>query len=269
MFEIERVYQRKKQKFRIYTAEEAEEVGIEPVYWRNAQPGQWGLTDDGYVGRCLDRKSYTDKQGRVQDQIKYPFAYPWARSKELSFQDNYETGYWSYSSPKKWDEVMLGKRRVKRAAHVYARMILTGKINWRVLGIILDPNSSTPVKTARARFKSKLLMEKVNESLEELMSDAGITQKDALQLFNEHKELTFGKDGKEGDGKPSDREAVIDRMFMLTKITEKQSVESEWRFDVSKIPGVGQKALPPQPTEYEDVTEHEEFEIDLEDLDAE
>jgi len=40
----------------IYTVEEAKEHGIEWLdNWREGQPGDWVLTDDGYVARVLKR----------------------------------------------------------------------------------------------------------------------------------------------------------------------------------------------------------------------
>ncbi len=44
--------------------------GVEPVYWREAQVGEWALTDDKGVCEILRRKSYLANTGMVQTFVK-------------------------------------------------------------------------------------------------------------------------------------------------------------------------------------------------------
>jgi len=51
--------------FNIYTEEEAESEGLPYLHWKEAKEGDYAATDDGYVGLCIGRKDYTDKNGRT------------------------------------------------------------------------------------------------------------------------------------------------------------------------------------------------------------
>ena len=53
MIEIERIYQRKKQKFQIYTKKEAEDKPMFFLYWKDADKGDYALTDDDYVQKYI------------------------------------------------------------------------------------------------------------------------------------------------------------------------------------------------------------------------
>lgn len=56
----------------IYTLEEfyMKHPGVEPVYWREAQVGDWALTDDNGVCEILRRKSYLANTGMTQTFVK-------------------------------------------------------------------------------------------------------------------------------------------------------------------------------------------------------
>ena len=67
---IKRRINNKTGKYPIYDKAKAIEKGLDFVYWRQAEVGDWAITDDGYVAECYDRKDYTDKNGKVKTFIK-------------------------------------------------------------------------------------------------------------------------------------------------------------------------------------------------------
>ena len=52
-------------EYKVYRRAEAAERDIQFVDWRAVEPGQWGLTDDGWVGECTDKRQYKEKDNIV------------------------------------------------------------------------------------------------------------------------------------------------------------------------------------------------------------
>ena len=75
--EIKRRINGKTGKYPVYTKEQAKDKKLDYVYWRQAEVGDWGLTDDGFVAECYDRKNYTDKNGRVKTFVKLTCGVGW------------------------------------------------------------------------------------------------------------------------------------------------------------------------------------------------
>ena len=46
--------------YQIHSQKEADDLGMEYVYWKDAQEGDNALSDDGYVGVCLNRQKETN-----------------------------------------------------------------------------------------------------------------------------------------------------------------------------------------------------------------
>ena len=71
MIVIERLYQRKKRRFTIYTKAEADaDSSMGYSDWRDATLGAYAITDDDYVMECLSRSDYTDKNGNIKTFVK-------------------------------------------------------------------------------------------------------------------------------------------------------------------------------------------------------
>ena len=58
----------------VFSIEEADEKGIDYKHWKEAQQGEYGASDDGYVTRVIKRKTYK-AQGRDMDYIRFAWGY--------------------------------------------------------------------------------------------------------------------------------------------------------------------------------------------------
>jgi len=154
---IKRKIKGKTNHYPVYSKEEASAKKIQYVPWKQAEVGEWALTDDGYVSECFDRKSYTDKAGHVKTFIKLTCGVGWDSSfSKINFLVNHEYGVYSKTNPKRtWDEEENGKTRSKNTVNAYANMLLgSNAVDFNVLGQIYRPNQQTPAATVR-RFSSK------------------------------------------------------------------------------------------------------------------
>lgn len=60
--------------YHIYTEDEAKSRKIRYHNdWVNCKPNEWGLTDDGYVVKCLDRYQLVNRQKQITIAYRFPF----------------------------------------------------------------------------------------------------------------------------------------------------------------------------------------------------
>ena len=98
---------------------------------------------------------------------------------------------------KRWLKYELGKTKTKFVIKAYARMLVTGKIEWEKLGQMYRPDQKIPVATFRRLLKQEETQRMVSEELEKLLSDEGINaqysiknRKIALEMAKEKGDLT-------------------------------------------------------------------------------
>ena len=58
----------------VFSLEEANEQKIPYKHWKEAQEGEYGASDDGYVSRVIKRKTYKPK-GKPMDYIRFAWGY--------------------------------------------------------------------------------------------------------------------------------------------------------------------------------------------------
>lgn len=192
----------KAQEFKIYSQEEADATGIEYVYWKQAQPGDWALSDDGYVGECLKAKTYTDgrRPNLARRLVTLSFGRMWVYpSARLEYLPRKAKGAYSYCSPTTWADVEARKTRTKRTVHAYALMVIDGQgVDWKKLGLIYRPDQRIPAATVRRLFKQEAIREMIDKRFRELISARGITEGDVIDmLLGAFKTAEANKDAKE------------------------------------------------------------------------
>tara|TARA_R100000152_G_C6772855_1_gene199970 strand:+ start:679 stop:1470 length:792 start_codon:yes stop_codon:yes gene_type:complete len=182
-------------RFIVYTEDEAHQRGICFIYWKDADQGDQAISDDGYVSECLDRKVYTDKKSRTKTFVKCAHGVGWVtKSSKFNYIPNKEARCYSYVKPTHWAEKEAGKTRTKNAVTAYIADITSGnKPDWEQIGNIYRPDEKYPEATARRLFKQKRIQTMVEEKLQEILINKGITQDQVLDLQLEALELARNK----------------------------------------------------------------------------
>ena len=181
--EIKRRINGKTGKYPVYTKEQAHDKKLDYIYWRQAEVGDWGLTDDGYVAECYDRKNYTDKNGKVKTFVKLTCGVGWDSGfSKINFLENHQYGVYSKTNPKRtWDAEESGKKRAKETITAYAQMLFeNGQINYDILGKIYRPDQEIPTATVRRFLKQKVAKRMVEKKIKELLTDKAINKEFAL-----------------------------------------------------------------------------------------
>lgn len=174
--------------FRIYSQQEADDLGIKYVYWLEAKKGDWALSDDGYVGECL--KVYGPyKQGKyLRRMMTFSFAAVWDNegTVKLKYLERKATRAYSRMATGHWAESEVKSARAKRFILAYVMMFMAGKIDWRKLGIIYRPNEEKkdPVRRAKFMFKQEAFQRMIKQKMVEVFKDKDITEGDVVDMFS-------------------------------------------------------------------------------------
>ena len=192
---IYRKLNKQSKTFTIYTKDEAERRGICYIYWKDADKGDLAISDDGYVGECLDRMVYTDKKSRTKTFVKCDHGVGWVTNTgKFMYLPNKAANCYSYVKPTHWADKEAGKTRTKNAITAYIADITSGnKPDWEQIGKIYRPDEKYPEATARRLFKQKRIQTMVEEKLQKILINKGITQDQVLDLQLEALEIARNK----------------------------------------------------------------------------
>jgi len=184
-----------KKTYFVYTKDEADNDNIRYEHWKEVEPGDHGLTDDGYVAVCIGKKVYTDKQKRQRAYVKLSCGVGWvSKNTELLYEPNRDFGLYSQVKPDYWVRKEIRSTRFKNTVTAYVEQLLSDTgVNWDIIGNIYRPEQKIPAATVRRLFKQQEVREVIEEKLKEILTDKGITQELVLDLHLEAIEVARGK----------------------------------------------------------------------------
>lgn len=167
---------------RALTKLEADDEGLDYVYWKDCPPMEglgWILTDDGYVLALRSCRTYE----KGSSSCKFVRAWggcAWATEKmEFNFTDFHANGRYNDTNPEKsWDELEAGKNRTKRAVDVLlASYMSTGKFDWHRAGRVYRPDEEIPEATLKRLFRKQSIRKMITEELRAMYDDIGLDEK--------------------------------------------------------------------------------------------
>ena len=210
----------------IMTESEAEERGLEYVYWKKAEKGELGLSDDGYVAECLDICKYKNSA-----QAVYPYGRMWLSSRsKLTYENHKLTGEYSQTGTRPWIEREAAMTRTKNAVNLYVNMMLgTGKIDWNKVGEVYRPDQLDPKATAKRLFKQERIKGMVDTKIQEYLDDRDLNQGDVLDIIASAIELA------KQNGDPSNMLRGAEQYIrIMDMLPNKTSQTDTLEIDVSK-----------------------------------
>ena len=139
--------------------------------WRDGQPGEIVLLDDGSTTLCKSRTTYTDSRGRKRDFVTLEDARGWVPGSKYLSSDS--------ATKRTWVEEEVRKSRKKdMVALVAALRIQKGRIDepdYEMLGIVYRPDQQQPALTVKRLLKQERVKRMVREEMANLLSSNGIT----------------------------------------------------------------------------------------------
>ena len=203
-----------KKVFTIYTKDEADQRDIQYTYWKEANIGDYALSDDDYVGRCLKRKTYTDKYNRTKTNVVLCYGTQWvSNNSKILYEQNRIHKSYSYAKPGSWEEKEVNTTRVKNAVKVYVDQLLSSSgVDWAIIGNIYRPDQKVPQATVRRLFKMEKVQKMVDKKLKDVLQEKAITKEYVIDL---HKEaIEMAKDKKDVSGLLRATENFMDLLDM-------------------------------------------------------
>ena len=170
----------------IYTDIEADELGICYKYWQECGPGEYGISDDNYVSKCIARNDYA-----TNTEMVYPFGRQWlGKHRRLEFEPHYASSNYSNVSTKSYNEMEVKKGRTKLAIDAYLTYKMAGlQPDLDKIGKLYRPDQKNPAIAIKKLLKSKEAKKMIEEKLKEILIEKGIdegfvldTMKDAIEV---------------------------------------------------------------------------------------
>lgn len=178
----------KKVIFEIYTEQEAKDRNIPYRHWKLCSPGDYGLSDDGFVGVCLSKKVYkSKKKGTVNSVIFMAFGAAWlTKSGYINYLERKANNTFSRTSARSSDEAQAARSKTKNAVILAAdQLVRTGDIDFHKLGELFRPDQVDPTATMRRLFKSEIVQTMLREEVRKALEVKGITEETVVSRLDE------------------------------------------------------------------------------------
>ena len=164
--------------YTIFRKEEAKDKDIDYKHWREADEGEYGLSDDNYVAKVISRAQYKSSSIYIRFPYGYTFFNPNYNSVKLNASGRKANN--TISGKTQWDVVTNGQK-MKNLAMVYAQTMDYDKAIEHVLD---NPTDNQKIMWKR-RMKKEKFKDMVRDELQKLLQEHGLTEGYTLDLLEE------------------------------------------------------------------------------------
>jgi hypothetical protein len=164
--------------YSVYKESEAKDKDIKYKYWRDADEGEYGLSDDGYVAKVVTRSVYSSNSIYVRYPYGYTFFNPNYTATKLKAAGRMANN--TISGKTHW-EVLCGQQKINNLAMVYAQTMDYGK----AINLVLDNPSRNQERMWKRRMKTEKFKDMVRDELQKLLHEHGMTESYTLDLLEE------------------------------------------------------------------------------------
>ena len=162
--------------YKVFDKKEADSNEINYKYWREANEGEYGLSDDNYVAKVISRAQYKSSSIYIRFPYGYTFFNPNYNSSKLNFAGRKSNN--TISGKTHWEVISKGQK-MKNLAMVYAQTMDYDKTIEHVLD---NPTDNQKVMWKR-RMKKEKFKDMVRDELQKLLNEHGLTEEYTLELL--------------------------------------------------------------------------------------
>jgi len=178
--------------YRIYREEEAQEASIGYKYWKEANAGEYALSDDKYVAMVISRREYPSNHDIPNTYLRFPWGYTFFNAKYPSkklLAAGRKTNV--TFTGKSYIEVQAGQDKMRNLATMFAlKPDYDLAIEW-AMGAVTDSERRKWKRT----MKSEIFKNMVKAELQSLLTEHGLTEKYTLDLLENT--ISMAKDKKD------------------------------------------------------------------------
>jgi len=166
--------------YTVYRKEEADKEGIQYVYWKMADMGQYAISDDDYVAKVINRREYPSNHNKDNVYLRFPWGYtffnPKYASKKLKVSGRKTN---TTLTGKPMLEVQSKQDMMKNLAKAYS---VTWDYNL-ALDMVLGSYTPSEFKKWKRIMKTEVFDKMIKEELADLLTDHGLDKTYTLELF--------------------------------------------------------------------------------------
>ena len=164
--------------YMVLKKKEADEKKMDYKYWREADEGEYGLSDDNYVAKVISKSIYKP----TSIYVRFPYGYTFFNPKYSSVLLNAagRKSNTTISGKTNW-EVLSNGQKMKNLAMVYAQ---TMDYNKAIEHVLDNPTNNQRVMWKR-RMKKEKFADMVRDELQKLLQEHGMTEAYTLYLLEE------------------------------------------------------------------------------------
>ena len=210
-------------EYRVYTRDEAEERDIQFVDWRTVGKGEWGLTDDGWVGECTDKRQYKERYNIVFSFGQFWYT-PATKYGKCEYEPRRDSESYAMTSPKQPWEVKKGRKEYKDFVSVYVSQMLEGTIDYTTLGKVFGEKKNHEIK-ARMLLKKEYVKEMIDKELKDVFSEKGIDEGTVIDMISSAHEVAKEKNDESNMLRAAENFVKI--LKMDTKNEQKDTFDAE------------------------------------------
>tara|TARA_R110002167_G_scaffold85904_3_gene232750 strand:- start:5627 stop:6373 length:747 start_codon:yes stop_codon:yes gene_type:complete len=165
-------------KYMVLRKEEADDKNLAYKHWREADEGEYGLSDDDYVAKVISKSTYKP----TSVYVRYPFGYTFynPKYKSVKLKASGRKSNTTISGKTNW-EVLSNGQKMNNLAMVYAQ---TMDYNKAIEHVLDNPSNNTIVMWKR-RMKKEKFKDMVRDELQKLLQEHGMTEGFTLDLLEE------------------------------------------------------------------------------------
>jgi len=178
--------------YSIYRKDEADDKNITYCYWKDANTGDYALSDDEYVAKVISRREYKSNNKIPNVYLRFPWGYtffsPKYKSKKLIAHGRKTNVTFTGKS---YIEVQSGQDKMKNLAMMFSlKPDYDLAIEW-ALGAVTDSERRKWKRT----MKSEVFKNMVKDEMQKLLQDHGLSEGYTLDLLEEA--IRMAKDKKD------------------------------------------------------------------------
>ena len=168
--------------YEVYTKEEFEKIGKKYKHWNRCSPGDWGISDDGYVAECLQRNIYG-----TSIEMVFPYGRQWAKkTAKLEFEPHYYSKNYSNVSTKSYAEIESTRNRADLAIDAFLAYKMAGETpDMDKIGRIYRPDQKNPQVAVRKLLRTKEVKKIMADKLKEILVDKQIDEGYVLDVMKD------------------------------------------------------------------------------------
>jgi hypothetical protein len=158
--------------YTVFDKKEADSNEINYKYWKEANEGEYGLSDDNYVAKVISKSKYKPTSVYIRFPFGYTFYNPNYSSVKLNADGRRANN--TISGKTHW-EVISNGQKMKNLAMVYDKTI----------NHVLDNPSDNQKIMWKRRMKKEKFKDMVRDELQKLLQEHGLTEGYTLELLEE------------------------------------------------------------------------------------